>query len=131
MRRNILMVDDNPGDIRLVREAFGAGPRVAIHEAEDAAHAIEFLENNDCDLVLLDLSLPRTSGHELLADIRSREPLRALPVVVFSTSDSSDDIERAYAAHANCYVTKPGELDRFLETFRRIEQFWFETARLP
>ncbi len=129
---SVLVVEDNPADSRLIREALAeANPSAVVHGAADADEALRFLEENPADLVVLDLNLPRADGHELLERIRGDARLRPLPVVVFSSSDSPADIQRAYAARANCYVTKPGQLDQFFEAVRRIEQFWLRTARLP
>lgn len=119
----ILVVDDNPADARLIREALDGKP---IHVAEDGYQALDFLARIVPRLVLLDLSLPMMTGHEVLREIRSRRQLAAVPVVVFSSSDSQEDMERAYAFQANCYVTKPAGLDQFLDTVRRIHQFWLE-----
>ena len=117
----ILVVDDNPADVRLVREALS---HRRVHAAEDAASALGFLAGATPGLILLDLSLPRMNGHELLARIRAEAKLSSTPVVIFSSSDSPEDIERAYAGLANGYVTKPSSLDGFLDTVRRIDRFW-------
>lgn len=118
---SILVVDDNPADARLIREALAGR---SIHVAEDAWAALTFLTSHYPALVLLDLHLPGMSGHELLLAIRAREHLARVPVVVFSSSDSAGDAELAYTASANCYVTKPAGLDQFLDTVRRIDHFW-------
>jgi two-component system response regulator len=122
----ILVIDDNPADVRLIREALesGAPPAHAIHVAEDGAAAIEILGTLHPALILLDLRLPGMNGYEILAQIRSQHRLAAVPVVVFSSSDSQEDILCAYSASANCYVTKPAGLDCFLDTVRRIRSFW-------
>ncbi len=121
---SILVVDDNPADVRLIREALAER---RIHVAEDAFAALDFLGATTPGLVLLDLSLPRMNGHELLSEIRAQPRLAEVPVVIFSSSDSLDDIRRAYDGSANCYVTKPAGLDHFLETIRRIDRFWLRT----
>lgn len=118
---SILVVDDNPADARLIREALTGR---SIHVAEDAQEALAFLASHYPSLVFLDLHLPGMSGHELLSAIRTHERLAAIPVVVFSSSDSTDDVTRAYSASANCYVTKPAGLDQFLDTVQRIDRFW-------
>lgn len=132
--KHILVVEDNPADARLVREALGQGlvPK-QIHIAGDSAEAEAFLRSGTPfpDLVLLDLNLPGKTGHEFLAEIRHDPQLRQLPVVVFSSSESEEDIRRAYAALANCYVAKPGDLDRYFSVLASIESFWLSTARLP
>lgn len=132
--RHILVVEDNPADARLVREALGHGPVAKqIHVAGDSAEAESFLRSSGhlTDLVLLDLNLPGKTGHELLDEIRRDPQLRQLPVVIFSSSESDEDVRRAYAAHANCYVAKPGDLDRYFSVLASIESFWLSTARLP
>jgi CheY-like chemotaxis protein len=130
--RRVLVVEDNPADLRLIREALAeANPAADILAAADADQAVALLESGAADLVLLDLNLPRADGHELLATLRSDPRWAPLPVVVFSSSDSPADIRRAYQGMANCYVTKPGQLDQFLDAVGRIERFWLRTARLP
>lgn len=121
---SILVVDDNPADVRLIREAVAERK---IHIAEDAWAALAFLRTHIPHLVLLDISLPQMNGHELLSEIRAQARLEQVPIVVFSSSDSPEDIRRAYSGSANCYVTKPADLDQFLDTVRRIDRFWLAT----
>ncbi len=135
----ILLVEDNPGDVRLAREALEDG-RIPknIHVAEDGVAAIEYLRGLDDardrawpDIVLLDLNLPRKNGHEVLAEIRSDERFRQTPVIVFTSSAAEQDVHQAYNLHANCYVTKPGGFIELMETIKKIESFWLGTATLP
>ena len=135
----ILLVEDNPGDVRLVTEALkdGGQPK-QIHVAEDGVVAMEMLRGHDPDseapwpdLILLDLNLPRKHGHEVLAEIRQDERLHLTPVIVFTSSAAEQDIRRAYELHANCYVTKPGGFDELMEAIKRIECFWLTIAALP
>jgi CheY-like chemotaxis protein len=130
----ILLVEDNPADVRLIREALnhGGAPKI-LRVAEDGVEALEMLAAAGPvpDLIVLDLSLPRMNGHELLAHIRAGPRTRLIPVVIFSSSASEEDISMAYGQFANCYVSKPGDLDRFFEVLHRIESFWFDTAQLP
>ncbi|NRF67738.1 response regulator [Aquincola sp. S2] len=135
----ILMVEDNPGDVRLTREAFKDG-RVwnRLHVVEDGLAALDFLHRrppfDDAprpDIILLDLNLPRMDGREVLAHIKADEALRIIPVVVLTTSQAEEDVLRAYHLNANCYVTKPVDLEQFIRIVQAIEDFWFTVVRLP
>jgi chemotaxis family two-component system response regulator Rcp1 len=135
----ILVVEDNPADMRLIREAFREtrAPKT-LHVVEDGVHAMAFLRRDTGyeqsprpDLILLDLNLPRKSGSEVLAEMRLLDNLSMIPVVVFSTSSSQDDIQEAYRHRANCFVSKPSDLDDYFETIHSIEKFWLQTVRLP
>jgi two-component system, chemotaxis family, response regulator Rcp1 len=135
----ILMVEDNPGDVRLTREALKEG-KIAnnIHVARDGVEAMAFLRREgECasaprpDLILLDLNLPRKDGREVLAEIKADSDLKRIPVVVLTTSKAEEDIIRAYNLHANCYITKPVDLDRFITIVRSIEDFWLTIVQLP
>lgn len=136
---NILMVEDNPGDVRLTLEALKDGAaKNRLHVVEDGEQAIAFLnrergyqDSPQPDLILLDLNLPRKDGREVLAEIKSNKDLRRIPIIVLTTSESEEDICQAYELHANCFITKPVDLDRFLEIVRFIERFWFSVVRLP
>ncbi len=136
---DILLVEDNPGDARLTREAFKDGKLLnVLHHVEDGVEALAFLRQEKPygavprpDLILLDLNLPRMDGREVLAAIKSDESLKRIPVVVLTTSDDDRDVLRAYNLHANCYITKPVRLERFLEVVRSIEEFWLSIVRLP
>ena len=138
-RALILLVEDNLGDARLVREALQeAGAGAALQHVPDGDEALAFLRREGAhaaaprpDLILLDLNLPRKSGREVLAEIKADATLRGIPVVVLTSSQSQDDVLSVYNLHANCYVPKPADLERFLTVIRSIEHFWFTTARLP
>ncbi len=132
---DILLVEDNPGDVRLTEEAFHESAlENNLIVATDGVAALEYLRRNCAhapDLILLDLNLPRMDGREVLCEIKSDPDLRRIPVVVMSTSDSEADIRASYDLHANCYVTKPVDFDAFTEIVRRIECFWLATVKLP
>ena len=135
----ILLVEDNPGDVRLTREALREGKvhnRLSV--VGDGVEAMAFLRREGSyadaptpELILLDLNLPRKDGREVLAEIKGDEKLKLIPVVVLTTSDAEQDVLRSYNLHANCYVTKPVVLERFLEIVRTLEDFWLEIVRLP
>jgi len=130
----ILLVEDNPADARLMREALNGGkvPKV-IHVARTGDEAEIYLSSSEPlpDLVFLDLDLPGKHGLEVLAGIRRHPRLAPLPVIIFSSSETEEDVRRAYAATANCYVPKPGSLDRYFSVLADTERFWLSTARLP
>ncbi len=135
----VLLVEDNPGDVRLMREAFWeVDVRHCLHTASDGVEAIDFLRRREGyaraprpDLIVLDLNLPRKDGREVLAEIKQDERLRHIPVVVLSSSSAAEDVAGAYDLHANCYVSKPVDFEQFVRVVRSIETFWFNTARLP
>lgn len=136
---NILLVEDNPGDARLAQEALKEN-KVAntLHWVDDGVKAIDFLRNNPPyadaprpDVILLDLNLPKKDGREVLAEIKDDPDLKRIPVVVLTVSQAEEDILRTYNLHANCYITKPLDLDRFLEVVRQIEDFWLTIVKLP
>jgi two-component system, chemotaxis family, response regulator Rcp1 len=135
----LLIVDDNPADIALAREALTAcSYRGEINSVEDGAEALAFLGRRGNyenavkpDLVILDLNLPKRDGLSVLAAMRASSELRRIPVVIFSTSQLSRDITRSYELGANCYVSKPGNLDEFFSMMKTIERFWFGSVRLP
>jgi chemotaxis family two-component system response regulator Rcp1 len=135
----ILLVEDNPGDVRLTREALKEGKiKNNLHVVEDGAAALDFLERRGShagapvpDLVLLDLNLPKVNGGEVLAEIKRSQRLRRIPVVVLTTSEAEEDILRSYELHANCYVTKPVGLEQFLRVVKQIDSFWLEVVKLP
>ena len=135
----ILLVEDNPADAGLVEEAFRDG-RFAyqLDVVEDGVLALNFLKRQGQhaqaprpDLILLDLNLPKKDGREVLADIKDDPDLRRIPVIVLTTSDDDADVHRAYGLHANCYMTKPVDIDDFLRKVRSIEDFWLTFVRLP
>jgi chemotaxis family two-component system response regulator Rcp1 len=135
----VLLVEDNPGDARLTREAFNdAKVHLQMHVVVDGVDAMEFLyrrgsyaESPRPDLVLLDLNLPRKNGRDVLAEIKSDTTLKTIPVVILTTSASDVDIESSYLLHANCYITKPVDLEGFLKVVRSIDHFWFSVVKLP
>jgi chemotaxis family two-component system response regulator Rcp1 len=135
----ILLVEDNPGDVRLTIEALKEGKvRNNLSVAKDGVEALAFLrrEGNFAkaerpDLILLDLNLPRKDGREVLAVIKEDPVLRRIPVVVLTTSKAEEDILRTYDLHANCYITKPVDLDQFISVVRSIDEFWLAVVRLP
>ena len=135
----ILLVEDNPGDIRLTQEVLKEG-RIAnvLNVVMDGVEALKYLRREgdyakvrDTDLILLDLNLPKMDGREVLAVIKADPVLARIPVVVLTTSGAEADILSAYSLHANCYITKPVSLDRFVEVVRSIEDFWLSLVRLP
>ena len=135
----ILLVDDNPGDVRLVQEAIkGFKISNVLRVARDGTDALEYLRGEGeygerilPQLILLDLDMPKKTGHQVLAEIKQDEALRRIPVVILSTSSNEGDLRKAYDLHANCYITKPMELDRFIEAIHSIEGFWLSTVQLP
>lgn len=135
----ILLVEDNPGDVRLTIEALKEGKvRNHLSVARDGEEAIAFLRGEGVhagaprpDLILLDLNLPKKDGREVLEEIKTDEELKSIPVVILTTSKDEQDVLEAYDLHANCYITKPVDLERFLEVVRMIEDFWFSVVRLP
>lgn len=136
---NVLLVEDNPGDVRLTQEAVReANVQGDLYVTRDGVQAMQFLRQQGQyanaprpDIVLLDINLPRMNGREVLAAIKQDETLRRIPIVVLTTSESEDDIRAAYDLHANCYIVKPMNLDQFIITVRAIESFWLSLVRLP
>lgn len=135
----ILLVEDNPGDIRLTQEAFKDGKVLnKLHVVEDGMEALAFLhrEGKYADahrpgLILLDLNLPKKDGRDILADIKTDEDLKRIPVVILTTSHSEEDIIKSYDLNANCYITKPVEFDKFVGVVKSIEDFWLAIVKLP
>jgi two-component system, chemotaxis family, response regulator Rcp1 len=136
---DILLVEDNPGDVRLTKEALREGKvRNNLYVAPDGVEALRFLrregEHQDAvrpDLILLDLNLPKKDGREVLGEIKNDPQLRTIPVVVLTSSQAEQDICRAYDLHANAYVTKPVDLDQFIVAVKSIESFWLTIVQLP
>jgi CheY-like chemotaxis protein len=135
----ILLVEDNPGDVRLTREVLKEG-RIhnTLNVVSDGVEALRFLRREGehanaapQDLILLDLNLPKLDGREVLAVIKADPALQRIPVVVLTTSAAEIDIVGAYDLHANCYITKPVDLDQFVNVVRSIEDFWLAIVRLP
>jgi len=135
----ILMVEDNPGDVRLAMEALKEGKvRNHMHTVGDGEEALVFLRRQGQyaqvprpDLILLDLNLPKKTGQEVLAEIKEDPDLRRIPVVILTVSQAEADILKTYNLHANCYITKPVDLDRFIEVVKSIEDFWLTVVMLP
>jgi two-component system, chemotaxis family, response regulator Rcp1 len=135
----ILLVEDNPGDIRLAQEALKeAKVQSQLHVAEDGVAAIAFLRREGTyhnaprpDLILLDLNLPKKDGREVLHEIKQDPDLKRIPVVVLTTSRDEEDVLKSYNLHANCYVTKPVALEELIQIVRNIDNFWFTIVRLP
>ncbi len=135
----ILLVEDNPGDVRLTREALKEGKvRNNLNVVGDGVEALAYLRREGKyagtvrpDLILLDLNLPKKDGREVLVEIKQDPSLRLIPVVILSSSPAEQDILRAYDLHANCYVTKPVDLDQFITVVKSIENFWFTIVKLP
>jgi chemotaxis family two-component system response regulator Rcp1 len=135
----ILLVEDNPGDARLTEEALKEGKiRNNLHHAKDGVEALAFLRREGVhagaptpDIVLLDLNLPKKDGRQVLAEMKADAALKTIPVVVLTTSEAEQDILRSYALHANCYVTKPVDLEKFISIVRAIEDFWLAVVKLP
>ncbi len=135
----ILLVEDNPGDVRLTREVLSEGRiRNTLNVATDGVEALDFLHRRGVfadakpqDLILLDLNLPKMNGREVLAAIKNDPELRHIPVVVLTTSAAEEDIVSAYDLHANCYITKPVDLNQFVKVVQSIEDFWLTIVKLP
>jgi chemotaxis family two-component system response regulator Rcp1 len=135
----ILMVEDNPGDVRLTREALKGGKVLnQLHVVEDGVAALDFLYRRPPhqnaprpDLILLDLNLPKMDGRDVLSRIKSDDALKIIPVVVLTTSQAEEDVLRAYRLSANCYVTKPVDLHQFNRIVAAIEEFWLTVVSLP
>jgi len=136
---DILLVEDNPGDVRLAKEALNESKiKNNLHVARDGDEAADFLfrrgkfENvPHPDLILLDLNLPKKDGRELLSEIKTDPQLKRIPVVILTTSKAEEDIIRSYNLHANCYITKPLDLDQFMKVIKSIEEFWITIVKLP
>jgi CheY-like chemotaxis protein len=135
----ILLVEDNPGDARLTREALSMSKiHNNLHHARDGEEAMRFLRREGAfadvpkpDLILLDLNLPKRDGREVLDDIKRDPLLMHVPVVILTSSQAEEDILKAYRLHANCFITKPVDLEQFIKVVSSIEQFWFTIVKLP
>ena len=134
---NILLVDDNPADVVLMQEAL-TGSKSCIHNVADGKQAMAYVNRTGQyasaprpDLMFLDLNLPKKDGRTVLAEIKGDAKLRSIPIIVFSTSRSVMEIFRSYELGANCYVSKPGNLEDYFQTVKTIEGFWFGSASLP
>jgi chemotaxis family two-component system response regulator Rcp1 len=135
----ILLVEDNPADVELTREALIDNKvRNNLHVASDGEEAMAYLQHRGGfegsprpDLVLLDLNLPKKDGREVLAEIKADQELKTIPVVILTTSKAEEDILRSYQLQANCYVTKPVRLGEFLEVVKSIDHFWLTIVNFP
>lgn len=135
----VLLVEDNTGDVRLTQEALKEGRMlVNLTVARDGIEAMDVLQQKNSytgatrpDLVLLDLNLPRKDGREVLREIKADPALKTIPVVILTTSEADADVRVTYGAHANCYITKPVDIDRFIEIVKTLEEFWFTIVKLP
>ena len=135
----ILLIEDNPGDARLTQEAMRAAKMTnVLHVVEDGEQAMEFLRRRSRfkdaprpDLILLDLNLPKKDGRSVLAEVKTDPDLRRIPVVVLTTSRSEEDVLQAYDMHANAYVTKPVNLEKFMRIVALIDEFWLNVVTLP
>ena len=135
----VLLVEDNPGDVRLTKEALKEGKLLnQLTVVSDGVEALSFLRKEGIyadalqpELILLDLNLPKKDGREVLAEIKADPNLRRIPVVVLTTSSSEEDILRIYDLHANCYITKPVDLEQFMGVVKSIEDFWVSVVKLP
>lgn len=135
----ILLIEDNPGDARLAKEALRESKiKNNLHITDDGEQALNFLHKKGGfenvatpDLILLDLNLPKIDGREILAQIKQDLVLKFIPVVILTTSVAEEDILKTYNLHANCYITKPLDLDQFIKIVRSIQDFWLTIVRLP
>lgn len=135
----ILLVEDNPGDVRLTVEALKEGKvRNHLSVAKDGVEALQFLRRTGAyanavrpDIILLDLNLPKKSGRQVLEEIKADEDLRRIPVVVLTTSSAEEDVLRSYDLHVNCYITKPVDMEQFIQVVKAIDSFWFSIVTLP
>ncbi len=134
---NILLVEDNPGDVRLIQEAMREN-NFELHVVRDGVEALDFLfrrgqfeSAENPDLIILDLNLPKKDGREVLAELKNDLELKHIPVIVLTTSNARSDITKTYASHANCFITKPTGLENFIKVMRAIELFWLEIVELP
>ena len=136
---DILLVEDNPGDVRLTTEALAeAKVRNTLAVARDGVEALQYLRHEHPfekstrpDIILLDLNMPRMDGREVLEEIKADPKLAAIPVVVLTTSAADEDVLRSYQLHASCYITKPVDLEQFMKVVRSVEDFWLTIVRLP
>lgn len=139
MPTEVLLVDDNPGDVRLTREAFReANDSIHLNVADNGVEAMAFLMRSGAhaaaprpDLILLDLNLPKMDGREVLANIKQDASLQLIPTVILTTSSAQADIVRSYQLHANCYLTKPVQLEAFERLVKSINDFWLTVVKLP
>jgi chemotaxis family two-component system response regulator Rcp1 len=135
----VLLVEDSPGDVRLTQEALcGANSTIRLHVACDGFEALAYLRREGThvgaprpDLILLDLNLPKMDGREVLGHLKSDDSLKTIPIIILTTSDAEVDILKSYQLHANCYLSKPHELEAFESVVRSVNDFWLEKVKLP
>jgi chemotaxis family two-component system response regulator Rcp1 len=135
----VLLVEDNAGDVRLTREALkDAKVHISLHVACDGIEALAFLNREGQyadaprpDMILLDLNLPRKDGRQVLEEIKATPALMTIPIVILTTSNSEEDVLRSYRLHANCYISKPVDLDGFLTVVKSIDSFWLSIVKFP
>ena len=138
---NILLVEDNPGDVRLTEEALKEGNlthRLQLNVVPDGEEALlylsregKYVDKQTPDIIFLDLNLPRKGGKEVLFEIKQNPKWKMFPVVILTTSEAEDDILKSYELHANCFITKPVDINQFIEVIKSIENFWFHVVKLP
>ena len=136
---NILLVEDNPGDVRLTKEAFKeAKVNNNLHIVSDGVEAMDFLRRKGKyigaprpDIILLDLNMPKKNGREVLAEIKADPDLMRIPVLVLTISQAEEDILKSYNLHANCYIQKPVDINKFIDVVKSIEGFWLTIVKLP
>jgi len=136
---DILLVEDNPGDVRLTEEALKEGKVLnTLHIAKDGIEAMAFLHRKGQyadaprpDLILLDLNLPKKDGRQVLTEIKTDDELKRIPVVILTTSSAEEDIIKTYSFHANCYIIKPVDLEQFINVIKSIKSFWLNIVKLP
>ena len=136
---DILLIEDNSGDVRLAQKALKESKvKNQLHIVTDGVEATDFLfKRNDYkdaprpDLIILDLNIPKKHGHEVLAEVKADEDLKRIPVIILTTSKAEEDILKTYNLHANCYITKPLDFDKFMEVIKSIGDFWLTIVKLP
>ena len=136
---NILLVEDNPADARLIEEVFkDTNVNNKIYVVKDGVEAMNFLNKENeyseaprPEMILLDLNLPRKDGREVLKEVKKNEELKSIPIVILTTSSAKEDVIKTYSNHANCYITKPVDFDQFLRVITAIEDFWLKVVELP
>jgi len=135
----ILLIEDNPGDVRLTIEALKESKIMNnMHVADDGIEALSFLKKEGIykdkprpDLIILDLNLPKKDGREVLGEIKSDDSLKQIPIVILTTSEAEEDIIKSYELHANCYITKPVNMEQFIKVVSSVGEFWFSIVMLP
>ena len=135
----ILLVEDNPGDVRLTKEAIKEAKIINnLNVVEDGVEALAYLRKkgkfkdvNRPDIIFLDLNLPKKNGREVLAEIKQDINLKQIPVVILTVSKAEEDVIKTYELHANCFITKPVDMDQFIKVVKSLENFWFSIVKLP